>query len=198
MHYKKTILPFLIIFIFTTTFAMGQVKNYTGAIVDIFDNPMFGVEVTNERTQEMIVSSCKGKFSIRANQGDQLTFFKDNYLFHQQQIKSGKKMAVLLNFDTEIIKSKIYKDYVTLHDYEAPLDDVFCQILFIVNGNPFNSNNGTSRFLDLRPEAIFSVRVLKGQLAKEMFGNAGRNGVVLIHTKCSSEGRINFPAAYEE
>ena len=198
MHYKKKVLPFLIIFIFTTTFAIGQVKNYTGAIVDIFDNPMFGVEVTNERTQEMIVSSCKGKFSIRANQGDQLTFSKDNYLFHRQQIKSGKKMVVLLNFDTKIIKSKIYKDYVTLHDYERSMDEVFCQMLFIIDGNPFNPRNGTSRFLDLSPKNIYKVNILKGTLATEMFGNAGRNGVVLIHTTCGYQRRMKFSSAYEE
>jgi len=198
MYKKNVCIKFLILSLFTSTVALGQVKNYAGNIVDIFDNPMFEVLITNDRTQETVVSSCKGKFTIRANKGDYLTFTKENYLLHRQPIKNGKKMAVLLNFDTQLIQSKIYNDYVSLHDYDAPLDDVFCQTLFIVNGNPFNPNNGTSRFLDLDPKHISKVNVLKGQIATEMFGNAARNGVVFIQTKCTYLLRQKFPGVYEE
>lgn len=107
-------------------------------------------------------------------------------------------MDVLLNFDTQLIQSKIYNDYVSLHDYEAPLDDVFCQTLFIVNGNPFNPNNNTSRFLNLDPADIAKVNVLKGKIATEMFGNAARNGVIFIQTNCRYLQRQKFPGIYEE
>jgi len=198
MYKKNVLIKLLILFLFTSTTVLGQVKNYAGTIVDIFDNAMREVLITNDRTQETVLSSCKGKFSIKANKGDRLTFTKENYLLHNQVIKNGRKMAVLLNFDTQLIRSKIYNDYVSLHDYEAPLDEVFCQTLFIIDGNPFNPNNDTGRFLNLEPEAVAKVDVLKGKIASDMFGNAARNGVVFIHTSCIYQQRAKFPEAYEE
>ncbi|MDA8857136.1 TonB-dependent receptor plug domain-containing protein, partial [Flavobacteriaceae bacterium] len=68
------------------------------------------------------------------------------------------------------------------------------QPLFVVDGVPFQSdtnaqgsftsgNNGSSRFLDLDPNNIESVNVLKGLAAATLYGSEGRNGVVLITTK---------------
>ena len=79
------------------------------------------------------------------------------------------------------------------------------QPLFIVDGVPFNtstnnnngdgsgasdfvngSNNGSSRFLDLDPNNIESINILKGLAAATLYGSQGRNGVVLITTKSGS------------
>ena len=68
------------------------------------------------------------------------------------------------------------------------------QPLFIVDGVPFSSetneqddfqdgNNGSSRFLDIDPNNIESVNVLKGLAAATLYGTQGRNGVILITTK---------------
>lgn len=68
------------------------------------------------------------------------------------------------------------------------------QPLFIVDGVPFSSdtntngdfvdgNNGSSRFLDLDPNNIESVNVLKGLAAATLYGSAGKNGVILVTTK---------------
>ncbi len=68
------------------------------------------------------------------------------------------------------------------------------QALFIVDGVPFssdtnpqgtfiNGNNGSSRFLDLDPNNIESVNVLKGLAAATLYGTQGKNGVVLVTTK---------------
>lgn len=81
------------------------------------------------------------------------------------------------------------------------------QPLFIVDGVPFdsgtngqtqgddsgrndfiNGNNGSSRFLDLDPNNIESVNVLKGLAAATLYGTAGRNGVILITTKNGAPG----------
>lgn len=75
------------------------------------------------------------------------------------------------------------------------------QALFVVDGVPFNSgNNATggftgggqnaaSRFLDLDPNNIESVSVLKGLAATVTYGDQGRNGVILITTKSGSQGK---------
>jgi len=71
------------------------------------------------------------------------------------------------------------------------------QALFVVDGVPFssdtnaqgnflNGNVGSSRFLDLDPNNIASVSVLKGLAAATLYGTAGRNGVIVITTKAGS------------
>ena len=63
------------------------------------------------------------------------------------------------------------------------------QPLFIVDGVPFSSetnnqddfvdgNNGSSRFLDIDPNNIENVNVLKGLAAANLYGTQGRNGVI--------------------
>ena len=76
--------------------------------------------------------------------------------------------------------------------------------LFIVDGVPFDGgNNGgdnfqygggtssSSRFLDLDPNNIESVNVLKGLSATTLYGEAARNGVILVTTKNGSTRKIN-------
>lgn len=76
------------------------------------------------------------------------------------------------------------------------------QALFVVDGVPFSSgtntsgrdnaadfrdgNVGSSRFLDIDPNNIASITVLKGLAAATLYGTDGRNGVILITTKANS------------
>ncbi|MEM8927857.1 MAG: SusC/RagA family TonB-linked outer membrane protein [Bacteroidota bacterium] len=76
------------------------------------------------------------------------------------------------------------------------------QALFIVDGVPFSNdtnndgadgqgnfidgNTASSRFLDLDPNNIASIEVLKGLSAATLYGTQGRNGVILITTKSGS------------
>lgn len=77
------------------------------------------------------------------------------------------------------------------------------QPLFVVDGAPFsnatnsdrsvNAGNAaaSSRFLDLDPANIASVSVLKGLAATNIYGEGGRNGVILITTKTGSQADVN-------
>lgn len=77
------------------------------------------------------------------------------------------------------------------------------QPLFVVDGVPFNSGtNGqsgftgggqttSSRMLDIDPNNIESVSVLKGLSATVLYGDQGRNGVILITTKSGGGKRKN-------
>ncbi|QKX03752.1 SusC/RagA family TonB-linked outer membrane protein [Aquimarina sp. TRL1] len=76
------------------------------------------------------------------------------------------------------------------------------QPLFIVDGVPFDggANEQTaffdgvtesSRFLDLDPNSITDVKVLKGLSATVLYGERGSNGVVLITTKGGSSKATN-------
>jgi len=66
--------------------------------------------------------------------------------------------------------------------------------LFVVDGVPFDNSTNTqadftfgtqtsSRFLDLDPNNIESVSILKGLSATVLYGEAGRNGVILVTTR---------------
>ena len=75
------------------------------------------------------------------------------------------------------------------------------QPLFVVDGVPFNTSsnaqNGfttggattSSRFLDIDPNNIESMSVLKGLSATVLYGDQGRNGVILITTKSGATKR---------
>ncbi|MBX2899744.1 MAG: SusC/RagA family TonB-linked outer membrane protein [Cyclobacteriaceae bacterium] len=83
------------------------------------------------------------------------------------------------------------------------------QPLWVVDGVPFSSAtndasgfttggtaSATSRFLDLDPNAIESINVLKGLQATVLYGDQGRNGVIVVTTKSGSKKKraaeINF------
>jgi len=88
------------------------------------------------------------------------------------------------------------------------------QPLFVIDGVPFNSDTNadrgystgggtaSSRFLDLDPNNVADVSVLKGLSATVLYGEAGRNGVVLVTTKTGSSGNsknkmdISFTQSY--
>ena len=77
------------------------------------------------------------------------------------------------------------------------------QPLFVVDGIPFNSDtnsdgnfvegstNASSRFLDLDPNSIESISILKGLSATTLYGSAGRSGVILVTTKSGNTKGIN-------
>ena len=78
------------------------------------------------------------------------------------------------------------------------------QPLFVVDGVPFNTDTNTgnqgfgsggatasSRFLDLDPNTIEEISILKGLSATVLYGEAGRNGVVLVTTKNGTSVEAN-------
>lgn len=75
------------------------------------------------------------------------------------------------------------------------------QPLFVIDGVPFNTDTNTdaqnfaqgsatasSRFLDLDPNNIADINILKGLSATVLYGEAGRNGVILVTTKTGQGG----------
>ena len=74
--------------------------------------------------------------------------------------------------------------------------------LFVVDGVPFDAstnaqagfqfgNTTSSRFLDLDPNNIESINILKGLSATTLYGELGRNGVVLVTTKGGASRKAN-------
>lgn len=74
--------------------------------------------------------------------------------------------------------------------------------LFVVDGVPFDGstnaqsgftygNQTSSRFLDIDPNNIDNVSVLRGLSATVLYGERGRNGVILITTKNGASRKVN-------
>ena len=74
--------------------------------------------------------------------------------------------------------------------------------LIVVDGIPINSNAnasgdfykgnmGSNRSLDIDPNNIERVDILKGLAATTLYGTAGRNGVILITTKTGAGSKLN-------
>lgn len=77
------------------------------------------------------------------------------------------------------------------------------QPLFVIDGVPVNTDTNndrsfasggataSSRFLDLDPNNIADISILKGLSATVLYGEAGRNGVVLVTTKSGTGNGTN-------
>jgi TonB-linked SusC/RagA family outer membrane protein len=86
------------------------------------------------------------------------------------------------------------------------------QPLWVVDGVPFNSATNqsasgsfgagaatsTSRFLDIDPNNIESISVLKGLAATVLYGDQGRNGVILVTTKGGSGKRKQAEVTFQQ
>lgn len=78
------------------------------------------------------------------------------------------------------------------------------QPLFVIDGVPFNTNTNqqgsfadgslatSSRFLDLDPNNIESINVLRGLAATVRYGEQGKKGVIIITTKSASRSKRDF------
>jgi len=90
----------------------------------------------------------------------------------------------------------IIRGYTTITGNKQPL--------WIVDGVPFNSNTNAqgnflsgnqatpSRFLDLDPNNIERIDVLKGLSAAVLYGEQGRNGVMIVTTKNARKKKEKF------
>lgn len=90
------------------------------------------------------------------------------------------------------------------------------QPLWVVDGVPFNSSSGsanageregfmsggaatsTSRFLDIDPNTIESINVLKGLAATVLYGDQGRNGVILVTTKSGGSKKRDLEIGFQQ
>jgi TonB-linked SusC/RagA family outer membrane protein len=110
------------------------------------------------------------------------------------RVLNGKASGVVINNSSGVSGSATninIRGYTSISGSNQPL--------FIVDGVPISNdtnnvgdfqdgNAGSSRSLDLDPNSIESVSVLKGFAAATVYGSAGKNGVILITTKAGAAG----------
>lgn len=133
-------------------------------------------------------------YSVSKVDGDDL---EQNAQADLGRVLSGKAAGVNITATNGVSGSGtniIIRGYTSISGSNQPL--------FIVDGVPFDGGTNSqtnfldnvtesSRFLDLDPNSIESVNVLKGLSATVLYGEAGRNGVILINTKGGSAKKTN-------
>ncbi|MBZ9651507.1 SusC/RagA family TonB-linked outer membrane protein [Psychroflexus montanilacus] len=111
------------------------------------------------------------------------------------RVLNGKASGVVINSTSGISGSATninIRGFLSINNSNQPLfivDGVPISNDTNASGNFVNGNSGSSRSLDLDPNAIESVSVLKGFAAATVYGSDGRNGVILITTKAGSAGQ---------
>lgn len=105
------------------------------------------------------------------------------------RVLSGKSSGVVINNTSGISGSATN---INIRGYNSITGSN--QPLFIIDGIPISNdtnvvgsfvtgNSGSSRSLDIDPNNIESISVLKGYAASTVYGTEGKNGVILITTK---------------
>lgn len=109
------------------------------------------------------------------------------------RVLSGKTSGVVINNQSGISGSATN---INIRGYNSITGSN--QPLFIIDGIPMSNdtnaignfvtgNSGSSRSLDIDPNNIESISVLKGYAASTLYGTEGKNGVILITTKTGAQ-----------
>ncbi|MGZ9675018.1 SusC/RagA family TonB-linked outer membrane protein [Flavobacterium sp. GNP001] len=156
------------------------------------------VKMQNETTElESVVVTAQGIKREKKSLGYAVSEIKSAAIEQRAEgdvarVLTGKASGVIINQTSGISGSGTSINIRGLNSISGNT-----QPLFIVDGVPFSSdtnasgnfadgNSGSSRFLDLDPNNIANVNILKGYAATTLYGTAGRNGVILITTKGGS------------
>ena len=169
--------------------------------MEVGNQSVFDISLATEATQltEVVVTAFGVKQEKKALGYGVETINRDQIINRQSsdigRILRGKATGVAINSTSGLAGSGtniIIRGYSTITGSNQPL--------FVVDGIPFNTDNNTnenfttgsatasSRFLDLDPNSIASISILKGLSATVLYGEAGRNGVILVTTKNGEAG----------
>ncbi len=164
--------------------------------MEVGNQSVFDMVLTTAATQliEVVVTAFGVKQEKKALGYGVETIDRDQIINRQSsdigRILRGKATGVAINSTSGLAGSGtniIIRGYSTITGSNQPL--------FVVDGIPFNTDNNSgnqdfttgsatasSRFLDLDPNSILSISILKGLSATVLYGELGRNGVILVTT----------------
>ncbi|MDO5665283.1 MAG: carboxypeptidase-like regulatory domain-containing protein [Bacteroidia bacterium] len=130
-----------------------------------------GVAVVIKDSSMGTVTDTQGKFLIKAGKGDVLRFLMAGYKTFEYKVKTAEKNLVIVlqpndkeKFNTEVIELRT-------QDGKKPL--------YIVDGIRIPSEE----LPKINPDEIESISVLKNEASTSIYGEEGKNGVILVTTK---------------
>nr|WP_321235375.1 mucoidy inhibitor MuiA family protein [uncultured Psychroserpens sp.] len=182
------------------------VKTVSGVVTSSSDGlPLPGVSVIEKGTNNGTQTDFDGRYSLQVNGGQELTFSYVGSKSENISIHSSIMNVALTEDVTALSEVAITSQGTrrrpnasfaqTLEGQVAGLNIArgnssinlrgvsslsgYKEALFVIDGEPINEGD----FRGLDPDMIASMQVLKDTEATAIYGNRGRNGVVLIETK---------------
>lgn len=164
--------------------------------MEVGNQSVFDLTLATEATQlaEVVVTAF-GVVKEKKALGYGVETIKKEVISNRQEsdiarLLRGRATGVAINQTSGLAGSGtniIIRGYSTITGSNQPL--------FVVDGVPFNTDTNTgnqsfitgsatasSRFLDLDPNTIEEISILKGLSATVLYGEQGRNGVILVTT----------------
>ena len=148
----------------------------------------------NDRREEM-TTRYKNRQKTSGNQKAGYIYHNDNTYYHLQAPDSTKtfynRWGKLIQKDNALYKDLLKEASFTTDNLtkdevlsRLPQDDVLTSDLsnkpiMYINGKLLTSGQNKN----LNPEDIISISIVKGEKAIERYGQAGKNGVILVKTK---------------
>lgn len=264
---RKLLMLFVGVFLLTVS-ALAQDKTITGKVTSADDGSAVpGVTIRVKRTSSTVLSGSDGSYTIKAAQGDVLTFAFIGMTTEERTVGAASVINVSLKSSSSQLNEVIVTAYGIERSkkslgYEAqslkgteiaqtqrdnfinalqgrlagvtitPTNglpgsssqiiirgavslDGDNQPLFVVDGLPisnntfseyslvgqgtYNRNNDYSnRAMDINPEDIESVTILKGPEASALYGTQGASGAVVITTRKAKAGtaRVSYSNSF--
>ena len=159
-----------------TTCDTLQTVEVSGQVLDTDGKPIPGAAIVEVGGTRGTVTDMDGNFILSATQGKNLKvsyFNKEGLTLNIKNMTKGKPITITLK--DEIGESGNQRSGViiqvdSLNKANSPL--------FIVDGQ-----ESTNPMKDLNPRDIESITVLKDESATSLYGEKGKNGVIIIKTK---------------
>ncbi len=203
---KNTKLFFTYLFLLVFLVSFGQERKITGIVLDKND-PIPGATVVIKGTRRGTQTDFDGKFSITAKNGDTLVFKFIEYFDYELEIGEKISNYTIILKPNNIQLEETYGDPIQLKrrmdiainpiskediERESPKPEktpliVHCERTINNNEKPLWVVDGfistEKNIIDLNPNNIKSIEVLKDNGATAIYGSKGVNGVILITTQ---------------
>lgn len=177
----------------TTTITTVRVKNdlldkygivIEGVTTDENNNPIANAIASVIGTGRATVTDKNGKFTLKVIPDEQIHIFADGYkveaIIHENNNK--QKYVIQLKQDDKVTETK-KPESITNSLESGKETENFIELenrLVVINGEPTDKSFSK---LDINPDDIAYISVLKDKSAMQLYGEKAINGVVLITTK---------------
>lgn len=149
-------------------------------IVKDKNGPITGVVVLIKGNTSGTVTDTKGRFSLKTQKGDVLSFMIPGYELMEYKVENAQNnLVIVLKPDDDKPKNSIptlkvrdTNEVIFSNDGKKPL--------LVIDGKEMDSDFPLN---SIKPEDIASVTVLKDRSASEIYGDKAKDGVIVITTK---------------
>jgi TonB-dependent SusC/RagA subfamily outer membrane receptor len=170
LFFMKRITMFILCFAFGWSALSAQFQ-VTGQVTSAEDGiPLPGVSVTVKGTTTGTITDLNGKYQINVPGNENVLVLSFVGLLTQEVEVNGRS-SIDVTMESDLLEIDEVVDGMPIASQKAFVEDVS------------SGTNPSSRIVDLNPEDIESISVLKGATASALYGLRAANGVVVITTK---------------